>query len=99
MEDLDDRTMDSQHFIKDFPRRAGLPHQPRADNTRKSNFEQHLDEQKKAGDAPWAPFESEDEWELARWLITSGVSQTKMDSFLKLNKVSHIVRNPKEHMN
>ncbi|KAF8799293.1 hypothetical protein BYT27DRAFT_7040688, partial [Phlegmacium glaucopus] len=38
---------------------------------------------------PWAPFESEDEWELARWLMTSGVSQTKIDSFLKLNKIKH----------
>jgi hypothetical protein len=90
-EDLDEEDVDGgavdARFIEDFPRPAGLPHS--ADKTRRSNFEHHLDEQKKAGDAPWAPFESEDEWELARWLITSGVSQTKMDSFLKLNKVSH----------
>lgn len=90
LEDEDDVTEDSR-FIEDFPTPAGLPHS--ADKTRSSNFERHLDEQKKAGDAPWAPFETEDEWELARWLMTSGVSQTKMHSFLKLNKVSRISTN------
>jgi hypothetical protein len=88
VEDEDDITEDSR-FIEDFPRPAGLPHP--VDKTRSSNFERHLDEQKRAGDAPWAPFETEDEWELARWLMTSGMSQTKMDSFLKLNKVSPIL--------
>jgi hypothetical protein len=86
-EDEDDITKDSR-FIEDFPRPAGLPHS--ADKTRLSSFERHLYEQKEAGDAPWAPFETEDEWELTRWLMTSGVSQTKIDSFLKLNKVSYI---------
>ena len=87
VEDEDDITEDSR-FIEDFPEPAGLPHS--ADKTRLSDFERHLYEQKKAGDAPWAPFETEDEWELARWLMTSGMSQTKIDSFLKLNKVSYI---------
>jgi len=32
----------------------------------------------------WAPFETEDKWELGRWLMTSGVSLTKIDSFLFL---------------
>ncbi|KAF8804398.1 hypothetical protein BYT27DRAFT_7036892, partial [Phlegmacium glaucopus] len=27
------------------------------------------------------------EWELARWLMTSGVSHKKIDEFLKLNKI------------
>ncbi|KAJ7883702.1 hypothetical protein B0H14DRAFT_2564777 [Mycena olivaceomarginata] len=40
-----------------------------------------------AGNAPWYPFESEDEWELARWLMTSGLSQKKTDAYLKLNAV------------
>ncbi|KAG6835464.1 hypothetical protein H0H93_001233 [Arthromyces matolae] len=33
----------------------------------------------KDGAKPWAPFASEDEWDLAEWLMTSGVSQTKID--------------------
>lgn len=36
----------------------------------------------------WAPFESQDEWQLAQWLLTSGLTQKAIDSFLKL----HIVR-------
>ncbi|KAJ7758140.1 hypothetical protein DFH07DRAFT_903576 [Mycena maculata] len=52
-----------------------------------TQFEKLQDEQKKAGHALWTPFESEDEWELARWLITLGASGKKNDEFLKLNKV------------
>ncbi|KAF8950928.1 hypothetical protein BDZ97DRAFT_1636640, partial [Flammula alnicola] len=52
-------------------------------------FERHREMQKEQGDAPWAPFESEEEWELARWMMTSGASQKKMDSFLKLNMIRH----------
>jgi hypothetical protein len=88
VEDEDDDITKDSRFIEDFPEPSGLPHS--ADKIQLSDFEHHLNEQKKAGDAPWAPFETEDEWELARWLMTSGVSQTKIDSFLKLNKVSHI---------
>lgn len=37
---------------------------------------------------PWAPFDSAEEWDLARWLIRSGLSQTEIDKFLKLDIVS-----------
>ncbi|KAF8161438.1 hypothetical protein B0H34DRAFT_700943 [Crassisporium funariophilum] len=30
--------------------------------------------------ATWLPFESEDRWELARWLMSTGISQKKMDA-------------------
>ncbi|KAJ7057722.1 hypothetical protein C8F01DRAFT_918651, partial [Mycena amicta] len=33
---------------------------------------------------PWFPFKDIDEWELARWLVTSGLSQSKVDEFLRL---------------
>lgn len=36
---------------------------------------------------PWFPFDSLDDWELARWLMTSGVSQEKIDGYLKLHIV------------
>lgn len=55
-----------------------------------TQFEKLREEQKKAGRAPWEPFESEEEWELARWLMTSGISQMKTDEFLKLKKVRTI---------
>ena len=93
VEDEDEIT-DESRFIEDFPTPAGLPHS--AYKMQSSDFERHLDEQKKVGDAPWAPFETEDEWELARWLMTSGISQTNINSFLKLNKVSRIPIRPNE---
>ncbi|KAJ7444666.1 hypothetical protein FB451DRAFT_1056190 [Mycena latifolia] len=52
-----------------------------------THFEKLRAEQTKAGRPPWEPFESQEEWELARWLMTSGISQTKTDEYLKLKKV------------
>ena len=80
-EDTEDEETDAR-FINDFAG-AGLPHAERS----QTNFEQHFELQREAGEAPWTPFESEDEWELARWLMSSGVSQKKINEFLKLNKV------------
>ncbi|KAI0689127.1 hypothetical protein BC835DRAFT_1227169, partial [Cytidiella melzeri] len=34
--------------------------------------------------APWAPFASEEEWGLAQWLMSSGLSQSEIDKYLKL---------------
>lgn len=39
------------------------------------------------GQEPWFPFPSEDEWELARWLMGSVASQSKIDLFMKLKTV------------
>ena len=80
VEDVEDE--EDARYIDDFAG-AGLLHAER----HQSNFEHHFGKQREAGDAPWVPFENEDEWELARWLMTSGVSQKEMDEFLKLNKV------------
>ena len=80
VEDVEDE--EDARYIDDFVG-AGLPHA----ESYQAKFEHHFANQREAGDAPWAPFKSEDEWELARWLMTSGVSQKQMDEFLKLNKV------------
>ncbi|KAJ7196887.1 hypothetical protein B0H12DRAFT_1038122 [Mycena haematopus] len=53
----------------------------------KTEFQRTRERQQKEKQAPWYPFEDEDEWELARWLMTSGVSQTKTDEYLKLKIV------------
>ncbi len=53
-----------------------------------TSFEAYCEQQKAANQEPWAPFGSEEEWELAWWLMESGVSQKKIDSFLKLKKVA-----------
>ena len=70
-------------FLEAFEDEAGTP-VGKAEGT----FQKLRREQKENAQDPWYPFESQDEWELARWLILSGVSQEKMDAFLKLNAVS-----------
>ncbi|KAJ7456368.1 hypothetical protein B0H11DRAFT_1659345, partial [Mycena galericulata] len=52
----------------------------------RTQFESLREEQKKAGLEPWSPFEGEDEWEHSRWMMTSGISQSKTDEYLKLKK-------------
>lgn len=39
------------------------------------------------GENPWEPFENQQEWELARWLLSSGLSQSDIDKYLKLEIV------------
>ncbi|KAI0699580.1 hypothetical protein BC835DRAFT_1252427, partial [Cytidiella melzeri] len=41
-------------------------------------------EQQQVKDIPWAPFASEEKWGLAQWEMSSGLSQSKIDRFLKL---------------
>ena len=81
-EDKEDKLEDDVQYINDFVG-TGLPHAERS----ATNFKQHFELQRNAGDAPWTPFESEGEWELARWLMMSGVSQRQINVFLKLNKI------------
>jgi hypothetical protein len=50
-------------------------------------FESLYEEQKMVGGSRWAPFEDEDEWQLAEWLIRN-VGQKQTDTFLKLSIVS-----------
>jgi hypothetical protein len=50
-------------------------------------FERLQEEKRMEGLDPWAPFENEEEWELAHWLMKN-VGQTKTDDFLKLPIVS-----------
>ncbi|KAF8800596.1 hypothetical protein BYT27DRAFT_7216881 [Phlegmacium glaucopus] len=69
-------------WVEDFPLPAGV-----ATGECKTTFQKRQVEQKAEGKAPWAPFEMEKEWELAQWLMTAGVSQKKIDAFLKLESV------------
>ncbi|KAH9856106.1 hypothetical protein C2E23DRAFT_722345, partial [Lenzites betulinus] len=48
-------------------------------------FERILAEQQAQGQSPWNPFEDLEEWDLARWMVTSGLTQASIDKFLKLN--------------
>jgi len=77
----------SGRWAENFPRPAGTPK-----GRGLSSFEKFRNAQEANSDSPWAPFESKDDWELARWLITSGVSQTKINDFLKLGMVRSCLR-------
>jgi hypothetical protein len=53
----------------------------------KTRFEKQRDHDLMNGKQPWQPFSSQDEWELARWLINN-VNQKATDKYLKLPIVS-----------
>jgi hypothetical protein len=53
----------------------------------KTLFESLDEEQKREGGSRWAPFEDEEEWQLAEWLIQN-VGQKQTDRFLRLPIVS-----------
>jgi hypothetical protein len=90
VEDLDDDRDEDEPpeagfvYIQEFPAhfRAGWKK-----GEVKTQFEILRERQKAEGQEPWFPFPSEDEWELARWLVESAASQSKIDSFLKLKAV------------
>lgn len=50
-------------------------------------WEQRLEADIDAKREPWHSFNSMDDWDVAKWLMTSGVSQTEMNKFLQLGKV------------
>ncbi|KAF8999512.1 hypothetical protein BDQ17DRAFT_1328249 [Cyathus striatus] len=73
-----------QWYIEDFPleSKAGtLIWQSR------TKFEDLKSNQCAAGNEPWHPFADEADWKLAHWLTTSGVSQKKLEDFLKLKVI------------
>ncbi|KAJ3859983.1 hypothetical protein EV359DRAFT_75404 [Lentinula novae-zelandiae] len=74
-------------YEESYPRPAGTPVRPC-----QTSFEIYREQQKADGSEPWEPFQSQDEWELACWLMESGASQTKIDSFLRLNKIRNNVK-------
>lgn len=75
---------DGARYIEYFPEenRAGATW-----GHSKPLFECLDEEQKKVGGSRWAPFEDEEEWQLAEWLIQN-VGQKQTDIFLKLPIVS-----------
>ncbi|KAJ7050865.1 hypothetical protein C8F01DRAFT_1343437 [Mycena amicta] len=80
--DKDDFDLDapgSARWGEDYPEAAGL--------TGQTDFEALQEQQEALGLPPWAPFESEGEWELGRWLLEAGVSRAKIDEFLRLKKI------------
>ncbi|KIJ34379.1 hypothetical protein M422DRAFT_101524, partial [Sphaerobolus stellatus SS14] len=54
----------------------------------KTRWENMRDERVSGNKDRWGGFGSEEVWELARWLMKSGLSQTEIDNYLKLKIVS-----------
>ncbi|KAG0691775.1 hypothetical protein DFH29DRAFT_883744 [Suillus ampliporus] len=61
--------------------RAGAPCRE-VDEVTPTKFDQ-IRQQLEANGTPWGPFDDEEEWELAKWLIQN-VGQNQTDKFLKL---------------
>lgn len=76
-------TIDGNEFTTEYLPRAG-----EAIGDGKSERVVEYEKQIKNQDMPWAPFPSYKEWELAEWLVQSGVSQSNIEKLLKLQWVS-----------
>lgn len=69
-------------WVQDFPTPAGTPGDRGA-----TEFEVIEKVANERGWGKWGPFESEKEWELARWLFKNS-TQSRTDEFLKMDIVS-----------
>lgn len=72
----------THRWIEEWPQKAGTPI-----GEGEGKFQAFRRTQAKNNEAPWHPFESKDDWELARWMMSSGISQSEMDNLLKLDSV------------
>jgi len=83
VEEIEDEEAGVQNrWIEDFPGNAG-----KQGDQAQSYFENLRAEQQRQGLSPWTPFQDEEEWELAQWLMLN-VGQNATDKFLKLPIVS-----------
>ncbi|EIM79626.1 uncharacterized protein STEHIDRAFT_69183 [Stereum hirsutum FP-91666 SS1] len=92
--EIEEVASDDTVFVETFPSEsAGAWVEEKSGRT---PFELHRDAQRAKGLPPWAPYDSLEDWELASWLIKSGVSQSRIDSFFKLRKIKDGA-NPSSH--
>ena len=78
--------LENNCWIEDYPKLCGVRR-----GRGVSTFEKIQNKQIESNEAPWAPFESEEEWGLAHWLMTSGMSQKCINAMLKLKIVSEML--------
>ena len=78
-----DGDQNSAYFIDEFPANFGAG---AVWGEEVPFFEKILQEQEESGSSRWGPFEDQDEWELAQWLIQN-VGQNQNDKFLNLKIV------------
>ncbi|EIW79697.1 hypothetical protein CONPUDRAFT_43595, partial [Coniophora puteana RWD-64-598 SS2] len=77
-EEVEDEDHIREHFVRSYPGvvASGL-------GIAKTMFDDLRDQQTALGLEPWAPFENDQEWELAKWLVNR-VGKSAIDEFLKL---------------
>lgn len=80
--DEDEDAHEDDILIQEFPTR------PQIYGHKRTRWERMRDARVAGVQGRWGGFANEEEWELARWLIKSGVSQTELDKYLKLGIVS-----------
>lgn len=71
-------------WVEAYPRAAGV-----TSGTGQTNFLKFSEQQRNSGQDPWAPFESQHQWQLTDWLLRN-VGQNATDEFLKLPIVSNV---------
>ncbi|EPQ51466.1 hypothetical protein GLOTRDRAFT_132835 [Gloeophyllum trabeum ATCC 11539] len=85
LEDIDDDELTDrmrQRFVESFPGDAGTPIRPGM-----TSFDEIRARQRTGDVGAWGPFEDEDDWMLARWLVRN-VGQRQADELLKLGMIS-----------
>jgi hypothetical protein len=98
--DIEEATNPNQHdaqppfFIEYYPGAAKIQGQTK---TFMDIFDKDKHASKRVNNL-YYPFASAKEWEVASFLLKSGLSQAKIDEFLKLELVSHFL-NPKSTIN
>lgn len=84
--DIDEDTPFKTDDVTDeFRPAAGEPHSRQPNMS--SDFERLRESQQASGSEPWAPFSSVEDWDYARWIMNSGLSQKQIDEMLALDLV------------
>lgn len=86
MEVEEDIPVKMDTVFDEFDPPAGEP-RPRPPNM-SSDFERLREDRQASGNQPWAPFSSVEDWDCARWIMSSSLSQNEIDSMLALELVS-----------
>ena len=89
VESEEDSPIKTNSVFSEFEPPAGMPQQrpPGMSN----NFERLQTSQQASGHEPWAPFSSIEDWDYARWIMNSDLSQRQIDAMLNLDLVSEML--------
>ena len=88
VDDAEDEKLETAHFIQEFTTNlgAGVVWEEEVPFFEKIQCEQVLN-----GSSSWGPFDDEDDWQLAEWLIRNiEQNQLQIDTFLNLNIVCDV---------